>query len=214
MNQKEENKIIDNFQIEFLDQEAEQEFYRMFQKLQETGKIKIRTLLLPAPLEVLINEYDCEFAIEYRDIMGPLRGTSQSINIFKSYTKILNNSQSSSNELYITDRYLFCNNSLDYMNLIIDILSDINIKEIKYIVPAEFSGFNLSSYEHIKKELLDKQININIINSDMFHDRFWISDKCGFVSGTSLNGIAKRTSIIKQLDPLDYLTIYREIKKI
>lgn len=103
----------------------------MFQKLQETGKIKIRTLLLPVPLEVLINEYDCEFAIEYRDVMGPFRGISQSISIFKSYTKILNNSQSSSNELYITDRYLFCNNSLDYMNLIIDILSDINIKEIK-----------------------------------------------------------------------------------
>lgn len=82
MNQKEENKVIDNFQIEFLGQEAEQEFYRMFQKLQETGKIKIRTLLLPAPLEVLINEYDCEFAIEYRDIMGPFRGTSQSINIY------------------------------------------------------------------------------------------------------------------------------------
>lgn len=100
------------------------------------------------------------------------------------------------------------------MNLIIDILSDINIKEIKYIVPAEFSDFNLSSYEHIKKELLDKKINIDIINFDMFHDRFWISEKCGFVIGTSLNGIAKRTSIIKLLDSLDYLTIYREIKKI
>lgn len=64
----------------------------MFQKLQEIGKIKIRTLLLPVPLDVLINEYDCEFVIKYRDIMGPFRGTSQSIKIFKSYTKILNNS--------------------------------------------------------------------------------------------------------------------------
>ena len=66
----------------------------------------------------------------------------------------------------------------------------------------------------LRKSYQIKKINIDIINSDIFHDRFWISDKCGFVSGTSLNGIAKRTSIIKQLDPLDYLTIYREIKKI
>ena len=214
MNQNDKNKVIDNFQIEFYNQSAEQEFYRIFQKLQETGKIKIQTLLLPVPLDVLINEYNSEYAIEYRDITGPFRGASQCIKIFKSYTKMLNDSQYSSKELYITDRYLFCNNSVDYMNLIIDILSDINIKEIKYIVPAEFSGFNSSSYEHVKKELLDKQINIDIINSNIFHDRFWISDKCGFVSGTSLNGLAKRTSIIKQLDPLDYLTIYREIKKI
>ena len=84
MNQKEGNKVVDNFQIEFFDLEVEQEFYRMFQKLQETGKIKIRTLLLPVPLEVLINEYNSKFVIEYRDITGPFRGTSQNINIFKT----------------------------------------------------------------------------------------------------------------------------------
>lgn len=211
---QDEYKAIDNYQIEFYDIDAEQEFYLAFQKLQESGKIKIKNLLLPAPLEVLINEYDKDFVIEYRDIMGPIRGATQSIKIFKSYTKILNNSQSSANELYITDRYLFCNNSLEYMNLIIDILCDINIKEIKFIVPEGFNCFILQSYEYVKQEILKNQINIDIINSDMFHDRLWISDKCGFVCGTSLNGIMKRTSVINRLDPLDYLTIYREIKKI
>ncbi len=214
MKEKESYKAIDNYQFEFYNIEEEQKFYCYVQQLQQEGLIKVKTLLLPAPLDVLINEYDSSFQIKYRDIMGPLQGANKSMKIFKEYTKILNNSESSATELYITDRYLFCDNSLNYINMIIDILSDINIKEIKFIVPKGFSGFNLQSFEVVKQELLKKEINIETLYNDTFHDRFWISDISGFVSGTSLNGIVRRTSLIQRLDPLDYLTVYREIKKI
>ena len=211
---KDEYKVIDNFQIEFLDNNAEREIYYVFQKLQGEGKIKIKSLLLPAPLEVLINEYDNKFNVEYRDVMGPSQGRNKSIEIFKDYTKLLNDSSLAENELYITDRYLFSDTSADYLKLIIEILSEIKIKNINFVIPKGFGGFKIQAYEYVKEKLLIIGINVQLLSSDKFHDRFWISNKCGFVSGTSLNGIVKITSLIQLLNPLDYLEIYKEIKKI
>ena len=42
--------------------------------------------------------------------------------------------------------------------MIIDILIDINIKEIKFIVPKGFSGLNTQSFGVVKQELLKKKL--------------------------------------------------------
>lgn len=206
MNNKNSYKIVDNYQIEFYNNEIEQ--------LQRTGQLKIKQLLLPAPLDVLINEYDSKFKVESRDILGPLKGENKSFIVFKEYTKTLNNDLNQGSILYITDRYLFADVSPEYLKIILNVLIDIKIAEIKYIIPNGFASFESCSFEYIRNELKQKQIKIEIINSDLFHDRFWISNLSGFVCGTSLNGLSKRTSIIQRLDPLDYIDIYKILKTI
>ena len=43
-----------------------------------------------------------------------------------------------------------------------------------------------------------------------FHDRFWIANECcGFIAGTSLNGIGKKYSSINIMDKDDVINIVK-----
>lgn len=55
---------------------------------------------------------------------------------------------------------------------------------------------------------------IEVEYSDAFHDRFWIANgNKGFISGTSLNGVGKRYSLIEILSEEDVTSIMDIVNK-
>lgn len=75
------------------------------------------------------------------------------------------------------------------------ILLKSNFRKIKAVVEKDKA--NKDYIKRISKRVSNK---LEVLYSDEFHDRFWISNrKAGFLTGTSLNGIGENTAISEKL---------------
>ena len=137
-----------------------------------------------------------------------------------TFLKYLSNINAADGDLTIIDPYLFkCSGSEkkinDYIKLLSDILIQANPKSICFITNKKEDHFIKSIYDKIKNNMTKKSIKVNLKHSSKFHDRFWLAsnnnEKKGFLSGTSLNGIGNKISLISYLENEDVQEIYKLI---
>ncbi len=122
------------------------------------------------------------------------------------------------NNLFIIDSYIFPNSyDSDYPSLIIDILKKY-IPQLQKITFITNKHYNRTLQDEIfrKIESINDGISLNIKNTDLFHDRFWLSssnNKGAFI-GTSLNGIGKKFTLIDYIKNDDVIKIFYELKNL
>lgn len=142
------------------------------------------------------------------------RGSSQN-QIIQTLHKYLD-SISIDNELIIIDPYFFPSPNNDYIQFINNILNKY-LSNISKLVIISLPNFNvntknsfLSDFNAIKPDL-----NIEHKTTDIFHDRFWISGnrEKGIITGTSLNGLGRKYSLIDRLNINDVKEIVSVLKQ-
>ena len=86
-----------------------------------------------------------------------------------------------------------------------------HLRRYKKIVKKTY----IISFNDIHKKIENKLTqDIKIIWNDDFHDRFWIADrKKGFYTGTSINGLGKRITLINLLSKDEVKIIIDELNK-
>lgn len=110
----------------------------------------------------------------------------------------------------IIDPYIFSETKdEDYKNFLQKILSGMKFITLKVITNKKH--FDKCLFCEIKK-MVNREIEVEY--SDAFHDRFWIANgNKGFISGTSLNGVGKRYSLIEILSEEDVTSIMDIVNK-
>ena len=117
-------------------------------------------------------------------------------------------------ELIITDPYLFKESKNkkeddEYCNILAKIIMKAKAKSIRVI--TNYRNYNNDIHKKIENKLTQ---DIKIIWNDDFHDRFWIADrKKGFYTGTSINGLGKRITLINLLSKDEVKIIIDELNK-
>ena len=109
-------------------------------------------------------------------------------------------------DILIIDPYIFCKNADDdYKELLKKILLNSQYNSLKVVTSQK--NYCSSFLKKIKSSVGN---NIRVFFSDKFHDRFWIANENkGFISGTSLNGVGKRYSIITLMEENDVSEIVK-----
>ena len=175
--------------------------------LQDLGiKIEFCKRIANDKCERLISRYMQQNALSYitEDVLWKNMTNEEKVKKFATYFEKIS---SEGKELIIVDPYLFNDESDDYCNMLTSIIN--NSKAQSVIVVTEQKNCRQSSYDKISMNL-----NATVILEDNsnFHDRFWISDrKKGFYTGTSLNGVGKRISLINLLSSKDVAEIIMEL---
>jgi len=126
--------------------------------------------------------------------------------------------------LIVTDPYIFSlswREDLEYTKKVLKAVLEVapNIKKVIFIVDE--SKVNSEVKEEIKSYLRERGKEVYITswsNEAPFHDRFWIfcstERHCrGLVSGTSLNGIGKRISLVDTLSDKDVEDILKILRR-
>lgn len=127
----------------------------------------------------------------------------------QKFTQYLNYIESENSELIVIDPYLFtkANNNSSYCNLLGDIFNLSKAKSI--LIITDKNNYYQNSFGNIVKLT---NISLKVVYSNDFHDRFWISKRSkGFCTGTSLNGIGKRFSLIQMIEADDIQDIVSEL---
>ena len=111
--------------------------------------------------------------------------------------------------IYLIDPYLFpTNHDDDYIDFFLSIFGE-TLSEISFLKIFTKTNHN----KKIKSQLLDRilndfEITFELVETNVFHDRFWIVDnEKGLFIGTSLNGIGKKYSIFDTLKKQDIADI-------
>ena len=114
-------------------------------------------------------------------------------------------------ELLIVDPYFFPKKfDEDYPEILVQILERANCTSIAVVTNK--NNYNKCLAEKVRRETKSP---IKVIFSNDFHDRFWIANKTnGFLSGTSINGVGRKFSIIEKLGDNDVKTIVELIENI
>lgn len=122
--------------------------------------------------------------------------------------KFFNTIGTNGNELIIIDPYLAPKNeSYEYFSFLTNILNSSNASNI-----IIYTNTAKNDLDRIKGDL---NMPLRVINTTHFHDRFWIANnEKGFLTGTSLNGIGKRFSLIQTLDAEDVEAILNEVSSL
>ena len=132
----------------------------------------------------------------------------EKLNCFSSFFSKI---EAEEKELIITDPYLFKESKNkkeddEYCNILAKIIMKAKAKSIRVI--TNYRNYNNDIH---KKKLTQ---DIKIIWNDDFHDRFWIADrKKGFYTGTSINGLGKRITLINLLSKDEVKIIIDELNK-
>ena len=135
----------------------------------------------------------------------------EKLNCFSSFFSKI---EAEEKELIITDPYLFKeskNKKEDdkYCNILAKIIMKAKAKSIRVI--TNYRNYNNDIHKKIENKLTQ---DIKIIWNDDFHDRFWIADrKKGFYTGTSINGLGKRITLINLLSKDEVKIIIDELNK-
>ncbi len=142
------------------------------------------------------------YTIVMEDITSPSMSINDIENVFKKYVAKL----APSKKLLIIDPYFYAgNSSSDTHQLFVRLIAPI-IDELEelYIVSNNANG-QMKNLMH--NEIKEKNSNISIFDTEtnVFHDRFWISieKNQGIVVGTSLNGIGNKISIVDSISEND-----------
>ncbi|TGV01234.1 hypothetical protein [Flavivirga rizhaonensis] len=120
------------------------------------------------------------------------------------------------NSLVIVDSYIFPKNYDDeYSDLLVDILKKYipKLNSLMFITKNNFHRpLQLDIFNKIKE--LKNHIVLDLRHSELFHDRFWLSDKSnqGIFMGTSLNGLGKKFTLIDYINSEDVSLIFQELQ--
>lgn len=124
-------------------------------------------------------------------------------------------------DLIITDPYLFTSSrkrdSHDYAASV-----------VRMIAPALVKGLRLTAIvsplqndDTVRTAVLDQlhardqDLDITVVESHDFHDRFWIADRVrGLIVGTSLNKIGSRIFFVDELSKSDVAAVLAEVDEI
>lgn len=135
----------------------------------------------------------------------------EKLNCFSSFFSKI---EAEEKELIITDPYLFKESKNkkeddEYCNILAKIIMKAKAKSIRVI--TNYRNYNNDIHKKIENKLTQE---IKIIWNDDFHDRFWIADrKKGFYTGTSINGLGKRITLINLLSKDEVKIIIDELNK-
>ena len=135
----------------------------------------------------------------------------EKLNCFSSFFSKI---EAEEKELIITDPYLFKESKNkkeddEYCNILAKIIMKSKAKSIRVI--TNYRNYNNDIHKKIENKLTQ---DIKIIWNDDFHDRFWIADrKKGFYTGTSINGLGKRITLINLLSKDEVKIIIDELNK-
>ena len=135
----------------------------------------------------------------------------EKLNCFSSFFSKI---EAEEKELIITDPYLFKESKNkkeddEYCNILAKIIMKAEAKSIRVI--TNYRNYNNDIHKKIENKLTQ---DIKIIWNDDFHDRFWIADrKKGFYTGTSINGLGKRITLINLLSKDEVKIIIDELNK-
>lgn len=180
--------------------------------------IRFRCIFLPAPIDVLINEYmstNCIEPMKHKAIISPKQREEDRLKKLKDYLRSI---EVSGSPLVIIDPYFFCVSSSEeqeYSSTILDLIRSSEASEVRIITKP---GYSLAISKRIIEMLRGLGIQCTLTENNDFHDRFWLSPdkRCGFSMGTSLNGFGKRISCIQHLksnDVRDILGIIDELEQ-
>ena len=157
-------------------------------------------------IEKLINNYMRQEKLSYitEEVLWKKMNDKQKAEKFSLYFSEIS---SEGNELIIVDPYLFKDDSDEYCNLLASIINSAKARSV--IVVTEKKNYKKLSYNKINDKIGH---TMEIKYNSEFHDRFWIADrKKGFYTGTSLNGIGKKISLINFLSSDDVTEIVSEL---
>jgi len=116
---------------------------------------------------------------------------------------------SEAESLIIVDPYIFSGQTAQADEITRDFKKSIRaagkyIKRVHFVYDQSPSNTTNAVKKSIKQMLKDESINVTESQSDVLHDRVWISDrKSAIVVGTSLNGIGGRLAFILPLPRAD-----------
>lgn len=114
---------------------------------------------------------------------------------------------SDNNELIIVDPYLFSTSDSVYCELLSNIIKKSNSKPV--VVITDDRHYTAESFQLVQSNV---SASIELKFSSDFHDRFWIVDRInGICSGTSLNGVGKRISLLNEISEEDVKDIVEEL---
>lgn len=115
-----------------------------------------------------------------------------------------NKIETAGNELTIIDAYLAPKSEADdYFVFLTKILNA--------TMASKITVYTKTSKNNLERIRGDLDMPLKIVNTSHFHDRFWLTQKKGFLTGTSFNGIGKRFSVIYELTDDDVSAIINEI---
>lgn len=139
------------------------------------------------------------------EVLWKNMNNEQKANKLSSY---FNKISTEGKELLIVDPYILKDDSDDYCDLLTAVIKKSKADSI--IIITEKRNYKNSCYNKISSKINTK---IKVVYSKDFHDRFWISDrKKGIYTGTSLNGIGKKISLINYIPDNDVTEIIDALK--
>ena len=124
-------------------------------------------------------------------------------------------------DLIITDPYLFTSSrkrdSHDYAASVVGMIAPALVKDLRITAIVSPS----QNDDTVRMAVLDKlhaqglDLDITVVESHDFHDRFWIADRArGLVVGTSLNKIGSRIFFVDELSKSDVAAVLAEVDAI
>lgn len=123
-------------------------------------------------------------------------------------------------ELIIVDPYFFAPNSdTGYVGLVSDILAPFapRLSSLSVVTHSGKKKLDQTVVSSIQTELAVKcpKLNLRTFINNSFHDRFWINPKerTGIVTGTSLNGLGQKYSLVARLSSADALDVLGALKR-
>jgi len=142
------------------------------------------------------------YTVTMEDVTTPSMSINDIEEVFKKYVTKL----APSKKLLIIDPYFYSGNSdSNTHELFVRLISPIieGLEEI-HIVSSNSNG-QMKSLMHTEINNKNSDISIFDIQTNKFHDRFWINidEKKGIVVGTSLNGIGNKISIVDSINKTD-----------
>lgn len=209
MKEKKNDGFSDFWKITYREAEDFEKLMMAVDKLSYNGNIKMELLHnVPAPLDVLINEYDRDFQLEYRDITGPTRTKQNNINLLKQYLLMCENGDN----LYIIDPYFFTSKTKNnYYSLLKQLFDGYDKRQV--VVYYDAKNFEQDIFDYFNTLLANNNTNLLIKTAQDLHDRFYLSNKnFGFSMGASLNGFLNREGRISKLDNLEFNELYNKYK--
>ena len=153
-------------------------------------------------------------APEYDEFIGTPHDRTEDIlqALFNYLDKII-----TTTNLIITDAYIFSSDSQDYEKLLMEIFKRYiaKLSNIVFIIRKDHKiNFRQKIFSNIQS--INPSISLDIVISEEFHDRYWISNYNGkgVVIGTSLNGIGKKYCLIDYINKSDVRALMKDISKI
>ena len=194
------------FKVKYRDCMKKIEFFHNF----KNEDIVFECVRLPAPIEILINEYDpTYYNKEYRDIMGYNKTFDDNLNLICTYFGWL--LRKNSTEIIVVDPYFFAKYDDIHLKLLFE--SFVLFKNHNLLIYYDDKKIDNEAQEKIISFFKKNNIKTLTRVSNKLHDRFILAgNKYGIQLGGSFNGLLTKIKRISEIDKKDLDEIYNEYK--